>query len=102
MEIKDLFRAVMGSDTMPQVLVRRNNSFVPAVVVEEQAVAQVIAGLSRYEGMLLKLRIGRHSREASYWASHSTGKDSVAIKKNILLAEFWGMLAKIAAPHFKK
>ncbi len=102
METKDFLRGILKKDSMPQVLNFQGGVLVSTVAVDANQVASYIDGLSKYERMLLKLRISRHSRDASYLASHVDGVGSADIKKRIMLDEFWQKLLAIATPHFKK
>ena len=70
METKDFLRGILKKDSMPQVLNFQGGVLVPTVAVDANQVASYIDGLSKYERMLLKLRISRHSRDASYLARH--------------------------------
>ena len=101
MKTKDFLGGILDSSSMPQVLNFQGGSFVQMVTVDENQLASYIGSLNKYARLLLSLRINRHSRDASYLASHLEGVDSVNIKKRILLAEFWQKLATIAAPHLK-
>ena len=102
METKDFLGGILDRDSAPQVLNVKGGSFVQAVTVDENQLASFIGSLIKYARLLLDLRINRHSRDATYLASHLEGVDSADIQKRILLAEFWQKLAAIAAPHFKK
>ncbi len=92
METKDFLRGILKKDSMPQVLNFQGGVLVPTVAVDANQVASYIDGLSKYERMLLKLRISRHSRDASYLARHVDGVGSADIKKRIMLDEFWQKL----------
>ncbi len=76
METKDFLRGILKKDSMPQVLNFQGGVLVPTVAVDANQVASYIDGLSKYERMLLKLRISRHSRDASYLARHVDGVGS--------------------------
>lgn len=101
METKDFLRGIL-KENKPQVVNLQNGSFVQVVNVNAEEAADFINSLSKYERILLKTRINRHSLDAGYLATHVNGMGKQEIQRRILLSEFWKTLLSVATPHFKK